>query len=155
MRPSVYVSPEGIAKIRNIWKKFDSGVGFSNGCALFALKKPPPFVPNILMASCEAAGPRGIICCVIVCVAVFPSEPWVWTDCGSRSCAVAYGFRFCTTPCEIRKSDPTRQTGSSTHKKQRVRSTQKFPMVPDSRRVIPRIRAIASAIPTAADAKLW
>ena len=75
MRPRVYVRPEGIAKIRNICRKFESGVGFSNGCALFALKKPPPFVPNILMASCEAAGPRGITCCVIVCVAILPSGP--------------------------------------------------------------------------------
>ena len=32
-------------------------VGFSNGCAEFVLKKPPPLVPSSLIASCEATGP--------------------------------------------------------------------------------------------------
>ena len=32
----------------------DSPVGFSNGCAELALKKPPPLVPSCLMATCEA-----------------------------------------------------------------------------------------------------
>ena len=39
--------------------RFDSAVGFSKGCAALALKKPPPLVPSILMASCEATGPCG------------------------------------------------------------------------------------------------
>ena len=43
-----------------------SGVGFSNGCALLALKKPPPLVPNILIASCEATGPCAMVCVVTV-----------------------------------------------------------------------------------------
>jgi hypothetical protein len=47
IRPYVYVSAAEIAKIRNSSTKFDSGVGFSNGCALFALKKPPPFAARI------------------------------------------------------------------------------------------------------------
>ncbi len=34
-----------------------NGVGFSKGCAELALKKPPPLVPSILIASCEATGP--------------------------------------------------------------------------------------------------
>jgi len=34
-----------------------SGEGFSNGCALFALKKPPPLVPSSLIDSCEATAP--------------------------------------------------------------------------------------------------
>src|SRR5579885_3439763 len=42
MRPSKYVSADGIAKIRNISKEFVSGVGFSDGWALLALKNPPP-----------------------------------------------------------------------------------------------------------------
>jgi len=37
--------------MQSISKNFDSGVGFSNGCALFALKKPPPLVPSSLIAS--------------------------------------------------------------------------------------------------------
>ncbi len=39
-----------------------NGVGFSNGCEEFALKNPPPLVPNSLMASCEATGPCAIVC---------------------------------------------------------------------------------------------
>jgi hypothetical protein len=41
-------------------RKFESGVGFSKGCALFALTKPPPFVPSSLIDSCEAIGPTAI-----------------------------------------------------------------------------------------------
>ena len=74
----------------NIARKFDSGVGFSNGCALLALKKPPPLVPNCLMISCDATGP-----CAIICFAP------------STVCTVSYGFRFWTTPCETRNSAPT------------------------------------------------
>ena len=37
----------------------------------------------------------------------------------------------------------------------RVRSTQKFPIVSDRRRVRPRISATTTAIPTAAETKFW
>ncbi len=84
-----------------------------------------------------------------------PSAPVVCTLCGSISCAVAYGFKFCTTPCETNSSEITMHAGSSTQSRQRVRSTQKLPIVFDSLRATPRIIAIASAIPTAAEAKLW
>ena len=49
--PNVNVSPAGIARTERTCRKSVSGVGFSKGCAEFALKKPPPFVPNSLMAS--------------------------------------------------------------------------------------------------------
>ena len=42
--------------------KLVSGVGFSNGWALLALKKPPPLVPSSLIASCEATGPMAMVC---------------------------------------------------------------------------------------------
>ncbi len=35
-------------------------MGFSNGCAELALKKPPPLVPSCLIASCDATGPRAM-----------------------------------------------------------------------------------------------
>ncbi len=57
MRPSVTVSAPGMRKMENICSRLESGVGFSKGCAELALKKPPPLVPSILMASCEATGP--------------------------------------------------------------------------------------------------
>ena len=53
--------------------KFESGVGFSNGCALLALKKPPPLVPHSLMISCDATGPWAITCSVTVVVVSLPS----------------------------------------------------------------------------------
>ena len=46
----------------SISTKLVSGVGFSNGWALLALKKPPPLVPSSLIASCEATGPSASIC---------------------------------------------------------------------------------------------
>ena len=39
-----------------------NGVGFSNGWAELALKKPPPLVPSCLIASCEATGPSASVC---------------------------------------------------------------------------------------------
>ncbi len=59
-----------MAKMASIWMKLEKGVGFSNGCALLALKKPPPLVPNILIASCEATGPCAMVCVVTASVVV-------------------------------------------------------------------------------------
>ncbi len=51
------MSAAGIARMSRISTKFESQVGFSNGCAELTLKKPPPLVPSCLMTSCEATGP--------------------------------------------------------------------------------------------------
>ncbi len=50
-------------------------VGFSNGCAEFALKKPPPFVPISLIASWLANGPPGITW-VLPSSVLTTSKPW-------------------------------------------------------------------------------
>ena len=55
--PNMYVSPAPRQKISSIWIKFERGVGFSYGWDEFALVNPPPFVPNILIANCDAKGP--------------------------------------------------------------------------------------------------
>ncbi len=136
----------------SICRKLVRGVGFSKGWALLALKKPPPLVPSILMASCDATGPCAMVWVVTV-VVVLPSAPVV-TVCGSSSFAVSYGRRFCTTPCETSASAKTVEIGSRTHRVPRVRSTQKLPSVFISVRAMPRIKAMASARPTAADQKL-
>ncbi|MDT4875264.1 hypothetical protein FQZ97_1106190 [compost metagenome] len=60
MRPNTLVRLALIAKIATIWIMFEMASGFSNGCAELALKKPPPLVPSILMASCEATGPSAM-----------------------------------------------------------------------------------------------
>ena len=52
-------------------RKFESGVGFSEGCAELTLKKPPPLVPSCLMAIWEAAGPTAMTCSVSVDFLVF------------------------------------------------------------------------------------
>ena len=86
-----------MAKMQNISNRFVSGVGFSNGCALFALKNPPPFVPHSLMISCEATGPCAIVCVVTVSITGLPlasttglpSVPTRCTCCGSTSFTVS------------------------------------------------------------------
>ncbi|MCY1529983.1 hypothetical protein D9M68_651560 [compost metagenome] len=62
MRPNTKHSAAGIRKMASICTKFVTAVGFSKGCAELALKKPPPLVPTILMASCEATGPMARVC---------------------------------------------------------------------------------------------
>src|SRR5271169_5541675 len=62
MRPNTLVSAAPMAKIEIICTKFESAVGFSNGWAALALKKPPPLVPSILMAIWEATGPTAMVC---------------------------------------------------------------------------------------------
>ncbi len=74
-----------------------NGVGFSNGCALLALKKPPPLVPSSLMASCDATGPSASIC-------LAPSS--VVTS--------RYAERFWMTPWVTSTSATTTLTGRST-----------------------------------------
>ena len=130
-----------MAKMSTIWRKFTSGVGFSYGWALFALKKPPPFVPNILMTSCEATGPSA-------------------TTCFAPSSVVSsrYADSVCGTPSATSASPTRTETGRSTYRIDRMRSTQKLPSVfgppGPGWRVRPRASASAMPIPTAADVKL-
>ena len=60
--PNARHKPAGIKKIASICSEFVQALGFSNGCAELAFKNPPPLVPTILMASCEAIGPMGKVC---------------------------------------------------------------------------------------------
>jgi hypothetical protein len=53
MTPKVRGSEKEIHRSRKISIQFVHVVGFSNGCAELALKKPPPFVPSSLMTSCD------------------------------------------------------------------------------------------------------
>ncbi|GJE68796.1 hypothetical protein CHKEEEPN_0315 [Methylorubrum podarium] len=62
MRPKTLVRAAPRAKIETIWTKFASAVGFSNGWAALALKKPPPLVPSILIATWLATGPTAMVC---------------------------------------------------------------------------------------------
>ena len=64
-RPNAKHSAAGIRKMASICKKLVSAFGFSKGCAELALKKPPPLVPIILMASWEATGPMARVCVAV------------------------------------------------------------------------------------------
>ena len=106
------------------------------------------------MNSCEATGPCAITCSLMVVVVSLPPASVVVTVCGSTSWTRSYGLRFCTTPCDTSSSEPTTQNGNSTHSVARVMSTQKFPSVSRSRPAMPRMKAIARAMPAAAETKL-
>src|SRR5579871_3415576 len=87
MRPNTLVSAAPSAKIEIICTKFDSAVGFSKGCAALALKKPPPLVPSILMAICDATGSTAMVC-------LAPSSV----------VASTYGPSVCGMPCQTRNN---------------------------------------------------
>ena len=70
----------------------------------------------------------------------------VWT--------VRVAWKFCTTPWLTRTMAKAKDSGRNSRVVVRVRSTQKFPMVLARRRVSPRMRATATAAPTAAETKL-
>jgi hypothetical protein len=120
----------------NICRRFTSPFGFSNGWAALALSGPPPLVPSSLMASWLANGP--------------PAMAWTAP---SRVEAWVKPWKFWITPWLTNTRANTNAIGIRTRVVPRVRSTQKLPTVADRRRVRPRMRAIATARPTAADAK--
>ncbi len=62
MTPNVTASANGITISDQVSTTSVSAVGFSNGCAELALKKPPPLVPSSLIASWNATGPSAILC---------------------------------------------------------------------------------------------
>src|ERR1017187_10950850 len=99
-------------KIKIICRKFENGVGFSKGCAELAWVKPPPLVPIILMASCEASGPCGSVCTAPSTVAT-----------------LVYGWKFWIAPCETNSNAPTTESGNRTYTVERTKSTQKLPSV--------------------------
>ena len=61
MYPNANTRDIGIRSIGKVSSMLVIPFGFSNGCAEFALKNPPPFDPIILIASCEATGPNAIV----------------------------------------------------------------------------------------------
>jgi hypothetical protein len=97
MRPKQLVKAAPSAKISSSSAKLASGLGFSNGCAELALKKPPPSPLKSLMTSCDATGPRAIVC-------VAPSSAVASID----------GAKVCGTPCQMRKRAASTQIGSRT-----------------------------------------
>ena len=58
--PKVRQRAAGMAKMASMWMRLLRAFGFSKGWAELALKKPPPLVPSILMATWEATGPMAM-----------------------------------------------------------------------------------------------
>ena len=132
-------APRGSASIAIICRKFVSGVGFSYGCAELALKKPPPLVPSILIASCEATGPMARVCVSVSAgsLSALPCrvlerlpgsvEPRFCVAERLEHARVLVGSKFWITPCAMKERQQQR------HRQQHVqrgagRSTQKLPM---------------------------
>ena len=97
-----------------------TGSGFSYGWAELALNGPPPLVPSSLMASWEAIGPPGR----------------VWADPATVATSRS-SLKFWTTPLASSSVASRIDSGRSTKRTPRVRSTQKLPMVSARRRVRP------------------
>ena len=128
--------------MRSISTKFVSGVGFSNGWALLALKKPPPLVPSSLIASCDATGPRRRIC-------LAPSS--VVTVVVGRE----------VLDHALRDEDEREDDADAAGARRRCRAIEVDPEVAErlravgpGRRVSPRASASATPMPAAAEMKL-
>ena len=94
-------------RMANISIQLVRPLGFSKGWAELALSGPPPFVPSSLMISCEAKGPRAMICsapCSVVAVAV-PSNVWV-TPCQDEHDGADHGEGQQDVERRARQVDP-------------------------------------------------
>jgi hypothetical protein len=89
---------------------FVSGVGFSRGCALLALKKPPPSPEISLIGSQDATRPPGIV--------------WRTPVTPVSTCQ---SLRFWITPRPPSTTPDTSASGSGSRMTARVRPAQKLP----------------------------
>ena len=126
--------------------KLLSGVGFSNGCAALALMKPPPLVPSILIAICDATGP-----CPMDVSRRCPAAAPLW----STAFTLVYGLKFWIIPWRHQE----RCVHDADRKQQvKLKPHQIHPEIADrfgsGLRAIPRTRAAAMAIPTAGREKV-
>ncbi len=62
-------------------------------------------------------------------------------------------MNVCTTPCETSRSVSMIDSGNKMYNVERVRSTQKLPIIVVCRRTNPRINATSTAMPAAAETK--
>ena len=89
--------------------------------------------------------------CSVIAVESSLGSTGVW----SIVTAAVWPLRFWTTPCDIRTTANTRLSGSRMRSSVRTRSTQKLPRLRVPVRVMPRISAITTTMPAAADTKFW
>ena len=140
IRPSVFVSPAPIAKIRTICEEVGArrrvlvgvrGVGVEEAAAV-----RPELLDRLLrgdrpLRRSSARRPRRVF-------------------------TATSAWKFWTTPARHEEERARRsEMGSRTQRIARVQSNQKLPMPVAFSRATPRITATAIAIPVAADRKLW
>ena len=101
----------GRTRIETTSNRLLHGVGFSNGWVELGPKKPPPLVPDCLIASRAATGPRAIV--------------WVSIPVAAPSSVVACAapWKVIGTPLATRISATTTQKGTRTKTRIRIRST--------------------------------
>src|SRR3954447_2226874 len=109
--PAMMIDDIGKATIETRDSMLLQGDGFSNGWAEFGPKKPPPLVPDCLIATSAATGPRAI-----VCVSNFVAAP-------SRVVARAAPWKVIGMPEAIIRIAMIRQYGMNTVTSPRIRST--------------------------------
>ncbi len=135
--PKVQVSPAPSDEDREHLDEVRDTLGFSNGCAALALKKPPPLVPSILIAICDATGPSAIDLL--------------------RAFHRRRGYRAGQCLRNAERNQHQRIDDADWHQDVERDLGQIDPEIADrpvSRRAKPRISANAIAMPVAADRKL-
>src|SRR3954447_26333178 len=100
--PAITIEAIGSMTIAAIARRLLHGVGFSYGWVELGPKKPPPLVPDCLIATSAATGPRAI-----VWVSIFVEAP-------SSVVARAAGWKVIGTPVATRGIAMTRQQGRKT-----------------------------------------
>ena len=111
IRPAITIEDMGSTTIEAIDSRFVQGDGFSNGCAEFGPKNPPPLVPACLIATSAATGPRAMVCV---------ANPVTWP---SRVVAPAALSKVMGTPRPISATARREQYGTITKSRPRMRST--------------------------------
>src|SRR5579864_1031735 len=96
------------------------------------------------IGSMDATGPPGIVWVLITLPLL--STPWAATVVTVRE-----AWKFWMTPWLMNTKANTKHTGSRIRVVERIMSTQKLPIVTCRRRMIARVNATATAMPTAAD----
>ncbi len=140
MRPSRYVSADGIMKIANIAQKLDHGVGFSNGCAELALKNPPPLVPSCLIDLLARDRPHG---------------EGLLRALERHDVEIRLEVLDHALLHEEQRQNERQNGQQDVQRAAHEIRPRNCRCRPAERRAIPRTKATATAMPTAAEAKLW
>src|SRR6202011_1394769 len=142
--PNVKGKAKGIMTTNHMASRPIRVLGPWYGWAVLALKKPPPLSPKSSMGCMLATGPPGMVW--VAMSWPLASTPWAATVVTVRD-----GWKFWITPWLMNTKANTKEIGSRMRVVERIMSTQKLPSVRCRRRMMARVKATATAMPTAAD----